>query len=392
MKTIKTSREMWIIVLVLLLTMCAYAQDETVSETSPDTRVYIIKEGDTLWDISGDVYQDPTKWPLLLEKNPQIKDPGKLQPGEKLYLETAPPPVKTEPEEIPTSVIKKIPEGLTLPPEVIPPEIITSEQPEKEFEIEPSDIFYIPMIIQSGFVSKEELEDAGYIDHDRDERKFITEDNVIFIKLPEDEMVNLKVGDKYTIFRVSEEVKHPITGKMVGYGIKVVGELQVTVLGRKTASAVVTDVNDVVYYNDRIRPFQPAVKTIYVKKGREPVVGYIVFALRSKSDHLRESMISENDIVYLDKGYADGIRAGYVFDILNLHEEYNEDVLTAEEYQKMLEGENADESMAEEGIVYPPDTIGQLVVISVEEYTSTAVVTRSNKDITMGSMVRLQIE
>jgi hypothetical protein len=258
--------------------------------------------------------------------------------------------------------------------------------------MEPSDVYFIPKIILSGFVTREDLEDSGYIHHDRDEKKLLTEDDVVFIKLPKDQLIELRVGDMFSIFRVVKKVKHPVTNNNIGYAIKVVGELEVTALGRKTASAVISNATDVIHPKDRIRPFESTVKTIDVVKGKEPVVGYIVHAILAQPGDFEDPMLSENDIVYIDRGYADGVRVGNIFDILEIREEYDQIKLTAEEYQEMLEKGEVDEQLNERGIVYPPDVIGQLVILNAKEYTSTAVISRSNKFIKMGNMVRLQIE
>lgn len=371
----------------------AHAQEGIVPETSSDTRIYIIKEGDTLWNISEDVYEDPSKWPIIWEMNPQIKDPNRIKPGDELYLEER---VSTEAiDEVieePMSVIRKIPEETLITPPFIPTDFVTGIEKTEEFEMKPSDVYFIPKIILSGFISQEELDYSGYIDHDREGRKMISDDNVVFIKLPDDEMVGLKVGDLFSIFRVANKVRHPVTGDKVGYAIKVVGELEVTALGKKTATAVITNANDVINVKDRIRPFKPTVKTINVKKGKDPVVGYIVYSVMVKTDTLRAPMLSENDIVYIDRGYADGVRVGNIFDILQLNEEYNVGSLKAEEYQKMLEEGSVDEGLVKRGIIYPPDVVGQLVILNVGEYTSTAVISSSNKDISLGDMVRLQIQ
>lgn len=369
------------------------AQEEVIPETSSDTRIYIIKEGDTLWNISEEVYEDPAQWPVIWEMNPQIKDPNSIKPGDELYLEERAPTEATEEIiEEPISVIRKIPEETLITPPFIPTDIVSGIEKAEEFEMKPSDVYFIPKIILSGFISQEELDDSGYIDHDREGRKMITDDNIVFIKLPNDEMVGLKVGDLFSIFRVVDKVRHPITEDKVGYAIKVVGELEVTALGRKTATAVITNGNDVINVKDRIRPFEPTVKTINVTKGKDPVVGYIVYSVLVEIDSFRAPMLSENDIVYIDRGYADGVRVGNIFDILQLNEEYNVGRLTAEEYQKMLEEGSVDEGLVKRGIIYPPDVVGQLVVLNTGEYTSTAVISSSNEVIGLGDMVRLQIQ
>ncbi len=204
--------------------------------------------------------------------------------------------------------------------------------------------------------------------------------------------MDLKRGDRFSIFRAEDKVKHPITGKTLGYAVNIVGELEVTSIGAKTAAAIILNATDVIRIKDRIRPFEPTVKTIRVMKGKNPVVGYIVYSLQGEKNEEEAPMIGENDVVYIDRGYADGVRVGDVFDVLQLREEYNKGKLKAEEYQKMLESNTVTEELSAKGIIYPPDVIGQLVILNAGEFTSTAVVSRSNSNITLGDMVRLQVE
>jgi hypothetical protein len=372
--------------MVILWAALTISAQETPPTTSTDTRVYIIKEGDTLWNISGEVYQDPNKWPVLWELNPQITDPNAISPGEKLILEETKPQVEAEP------VIRKIPEEIVTYPETLPPVVSPPAEKQEDFVMEPSDVYYIPKVLNAGFITKRELEDSGTIDHTREEKKLLTDDNIVFIKLPKDRLVALKRGDRFSIFRVAEKIKHPVTGSTVGYAITIVGELEVTSVGAKTAAAVVSNANDIVMIGDRVRPFEASVKTIRVHKGTDPVVGYIVYTLSSEKYFVEDPMIAENDIVYIDRGYADGVQTGNVFDILRIWEKYDKGELTAEQYQKMLESDTPTEELARKGIIYPPDVVGQIVVLKADEYTSTAVVNKSNAEIKLGDMVRLQVE
>ena len=71
------------IVMVLTLTS---AQAQTL-QLSPDAPAnYVVKEGDTLWDISSVFLDDPWRWPGIWQFNSTVSDPDLIYPGDTLSL------------------------------------------------------------------------------------------------------------------------------------------------------------------------------------------------------------------------------------------------------------------------------------------------------------------
>jgi len=69
---------------VAMLTVATYALAVEPAGTHPDT--YVVRKGDTLWDIAGRFLQKPWLWPEIWQANPQVANPHLIYPGDVLSL------------------------------------------------------------------------------------------------------------------------------------------------------------------------------------------------------------------------------------------------------------------------------------------------------------------
>ncbi|WP_213437604.1 MULTISPECIES: LysM peptidoglycan-binding domain-containing protein [Lysobacteraceae] len=69
---------------VACLTVATYAAAVEMRGDHPDT--YVVKKGDTLWDISGRFLKRPWLWPEIWQANPQIQNPHLIYPGDVISL------------------------------------------------------------------------------------------------------------------------------------------------------------------------------------------------------------------------------------------------------------------------------------------------------------------
>ncbi len=69
---------------VALLTVGSYAAAVETRGDHPDT--YVVKKGDTLWDIAGKFLKRPWLWPEIWQANPQVQNPHLIYPGDVLSL------------------------------------------------------------------------------------------------------------------------------------------------------------------------------------------------------------------------------------------------------------------------------------------------------------------
>ncbi len=77
-------RGLRVVLAAALLTVATYAAATQMRTDHPDT--YVVKRGDTLWDIAGRFLQRPWLWPEIWQANPQIKNPHLIYPGDVISL------------------------------------------------------------------------------------------------------------------------------------------------------------------------------------------------------------------------------------------------------------------------------------------------------------------
>jgi LysM repeat protein len=78
------TRALRTVLLAALLTVGTYATAVELRGDNPGT--YVVKRGDTLWDIAGRFLQRPWLWPEIWQANPQIKNPNLIYPGDVISL------------------------------------------------------------------------------------------------------------------------------------------------------------------------------------------------------------------------------------------------------------------------------------------------------------------
>lgn len=78
------ARGLRVMLAAALLTVATYAAAVEMRGDHPDS--YVVKRGDTLWDISARFLKKPWLWPEIWQANPQIKNPHLIYPGDLISL------------------------------------------------------------------------------------------------------------------------------------------------------------------------------------------------------------------------------------------------------------------------------------------------------------------
>jgi len=330
----KVTRNLYIQTLLVIL-FCtiggfAYAQQQEYKE-------YTVKKGDTLWDISSREIVDPFLWPKVWKENPEIKNPDLIYPGQKI--------------RIPTYLLQKEivpPEEKAVAPPPVPEKKPLVKKEEPAVKIKPVRKNYLvekDVLIASGYIT-DTIDSKGEVIGSPTEKELLGKDDYAYIRTPD----SAKTGTKYYIIRSLGKVKHPETGRMMGYLIDVRGVAEV--VGRESGETKVkiTDSYSDVLVGDLLADFHDIEPPFLVDTPRTPdISGYIV---ATKHRHVLNGGL---DLVYIDRGRKDGVEIG---DMLGMIARAKYDV---------------------------PN--GRIQIIDTRENTSTGIVRMSWKEVTVGDII-----
>ena len=77
-------RKLFVLLAGMLVTVAVYAAGAQLRANHPDS--YVVRRGDTLWDISAKFLSKPWLWPEIWQANPQVRNPHLIYPGDVLNL------------------------------------------------------------------------------------------------------------------------------------------------------------------------------------------------------------------------------------------------------------------------------------------------------------------
>jgi len=332
-----------------------FAEEPTAPSKVLDTeRDYIVKDGDTLWDISQRFYNDPFLWPRLWHQNQYITNPHYIYPGARIRL--YPYKVLIE-EEVKPPTVEEV-EPLLPPKEEVPPPL---PPPPEVIRL----VLY-PEIRSAGFIT-DEMEGIGRVVAAKVDKLQLVDEDEIYINFQKG--LAVQKGDEFTIFRVGEPIKHPvIKKKVVGRKVQILGRAVIIKAEEGRAqTALITRSYDAVIKGDEVVPLFPPQEELAVSRLESPVYGWIVASKRPKLE------LVDGDVVYIDQGEENQVRPGNLFDVFRRG--------------AVVEYPVDKRKKKKEKVKLPDELIARVVVISTQLKTSTAVILHSRRSIYVGDEI-----
>jgi hypothetical protein len=266
-----------------------------LTENAPDE--YVVKPGDTLWDISSVYLRDPWYWPEIWYVNPQVENPHLIYPGDVLKLVYI--------DGQPRLTIAERAEGGA-----------GSKRLSPQVRREPLSraITAIPHDVIAGFagrpvlLDKNQVKTAPYVVAFRD-HLIGGAGNEIYAR----GIQNAEAEARYSIIHVEGELVDPDTKKHLGYTGTYVGSGSVATTG-DPAKLVMTDSMREALQGDKLFPESVEVGMDFVPHAPETDVNATVIAVRDLT------IMGQYHIVALNRGSKAGLEPGHVLGVEKIGE------------------------------------------------------------------------
>ncbi|QQD18312.1 LysM peptidoglycan-binding domain-containing protein [Spongiibacter nanhainus] len=257
-------------------------------------QTYVVKKGDTLWDISGMFLDDPWLWPELWHYNPQVENPHLIYPGDVLHLvwrDGKPMLVRNPKGSGPSGVVK------------LTPQMRISEASQAIPAI-PLDVV-APFLSRSRVVSEDELENAPYVLAGQRGNIVAGAGDSILGRGDFGELEN------FGIYRRGQEYRDPVTGERLGIEAIDIGTVHLLATEDDVSTLAVNRSTQEIRRADRFLPLEERQLTARFEPDApdEDVAGFIIAVDGGVTQ------IGGMDVVTLNLGERNGIEAGDVLAI-----------------------------------------------------------------------------
>lgn len=327
---------------LLVLASLGISKDAVWNESVPDQ--YVVKKGDTLWDISAVYLRDPWMWPEIWYINQQIENPHLIYPGDIIKL------VYIDGQQKLT-----VQRGRDVK---LSPEIRKIEHAEA--------ISALPLDIIDKFlrgnrvVTDAELNAAPYVLGGMEKK--------LLIGINDDFFARGDFSDSYTsygLYRRGDPYIDPKTGEVLGIRAKDVGSARLKAVDGGIATLRATRAPVEIRAPDRLLVSDPPSynTTFYPKAPDADIQGVIISV---EGEGLRAGML---DVVAINRGAREGVKPGDTFAVYK-------------------DGETITDRVTKKPVKLPDEHVGLIMVFYTYEKLSYALVMAADRQVDINDPVR----
>lgn len=330
---------------------------------------YVVKPGDTLWDIAAYFMVKPWYWPEIWHDNPQVANPHRIYPGDVLTLThvNGRPVVKLSPG------LREQPANLAI-----------GTLPAKAVEA---------LLDAPRLITEKQLKGASYIVAFAHGHLLGSEHATAYARLLHDDD-----PAQLDILRSGHPLIDPESGQRIGYLARPVGHAQLLRREAKLGTILISDSQRAIHTGDRLLPARTRieVKDFQLRLPNHAVSGQIIDVPGDRT------ITGAYAVVAINRGADSGLRRGDMLQIQRPPETISDPV----KGMVVVDRDELDEpqrrrttgadiahtepgfAMREARVTLPAETIGALMLFVVNDHSSLGIILKSSHEIHKNDLVR----
>ena len=288
-----------------------------LAPNAPDT--YVVKRGDTLWDISRMYLKSPWRWPELWGMNLKaLPNPHLIFPGQTLYLDKSDGYARLRTQPTGGS------DTVRLSPRTRTDSLASLALPTLKTHL------IAPFLVELLVADAATIEQAPRLVATTDQRVLMAAGDRVYARGNPDAPLSTKPGQprSFRVFREAIPLKDPVTGEVLGYEARYLGNAE---LARSEtteeisdgkgnlkqepvpATVDITSTKEEIRAGDRMLPEPPRTFKNYIPHEPQTSVNARVVSIYGSTP---VAVAGQNQVVAINMGTAQGMEPGHVLTLL----------------------------------------------------------------------------
>ena len=288
-----------------------------LAPNAPDT--YVVKRGDTLWDISRMYLKSPWRWPELWGMNLKaLPNPHLIFPGQTLYLDKSDGYARLRTQPTGGS------DTVRLSPRTRTDSLASLALPTLKTHL------IAPFLVEPLVADAATIEQAPRLVATTDQRVLMAAGDRVYARGNPDAPLSTKPGQprSFRVFREAIPLKDPVTGEVLGYEARYLGNAE---LARSEtteeisdgkgnlkqepvpATVDITSTKEEIRAGDRMLPEPPRTFKNYIPHEPQTSVNARVVSIYGSAP---VAVAGQNQVIAINMGIAQGMEPGHVLTLL----------------------------------------------------------------------------
>jgi hypothetical protein len=282
-----------------------------LAPNAPDT--YVVKRGDTLWDISRMYLKSPWRWPELWGMNLKaLPNPHLIFPGQTLYLDKSDGYARLRTQPTGGS------DTVRLSPRTRTDSLASLALPTLKTHL------IAPFLVEPLVADAATIEQAPRLVATTDQRVLMAAGDRVYARGNPDAPLSTKPGQprSFRVFREAIPLKDPVTGEVLGYEAELArSETTEEISDGKgnlkqepvPATVDITSTKEEIRAGDRMLPEPPRTFKNYIPHEPQTSVNARVVSIYGSTP---VAVAGQNQVIAINMGTAQGMEPGHVLTLL----------------------------------------------------------------------------